>query len=231
LEGSPAFSAADGDAVTKWFADYLNWMSTSPNGIDERDAKNTHGTCWVMQVAEFAKFTGNAELVAQCADRFKTSLVPIQIAANGSFPAELARTKPYGYSLFNLDAMAAVCQILSKPGEEVVAAAARRRIFRPVAHTPAQPAFRRPGIRARRLSGSVAQARTRSDYRRDYPQRPNSSAAALDIRIRLARREGGFMKRIAIALLLSCLALTIGAVDEPPRPHILGISDTRSPTI
>jgi hypothetical protein len=119
LEGSPAFSTADSDAVKKWFADYLNWMSTSPNGIDERDAKNNHGTCWVMQAAEFAKFTGNAELVAQCADRFKTSLVPIQIAANGSFPAELARTKPYGYSLFNLDAMATVCQILSEPGEDL----------------------------------------------------------------------------------------------------------------
>jgi hypothetical protein len=119
LEGSPALSAADSDSVKKWFADYLNWMTTSPNGIDERDAKNNHGTCWVMQAAEFAKFTGNAQLVAQCANRFKTSLVPIQIAANGSFPAELARTKPYGYSLFNLDAMAAVCQILSEPGEDL----------------------------------------------------------------------------------------------------------------
>ena len=32
---------------------------------------------------------------------------------DGSFPLELARTKPYGYSLFNLDAMATLCQILS----------------------------------------------------------------------------------------------------------------------
>jgi catechol 2,3-dioxygenase-like lactoylglutathione lyase family enzyme len=32
------------------------------------------------------------------------------------------------------------------------------------------------------------------------------------------------MKRIAIVLLFSSLALTIGAADEPPRPRILGIS-------
>jgi hypothetical protein len=32
---------------------------------------------------------------------------------NGSFPLELARTKPYGYSIFNLDAIAIICQILS----------------------------------------------------------------------------------------------------------------------
>jgi hypothetical protein len=31
----------------------------------------------------------------------------------GSFPLEISRTKPYGYSLFNLDAMTMVCLILS----------------------------------------------------------------------------------------------------------------------
>jgi hypothetical protein len=119
LEASSALTAADADSVKKWFGDYLNWMSTSPNGIDECDAKNNHGTCWVMQAAEFANFTGNAELFADCSARFKTALVPNQIAPNGSFPLELARTKPYGYSLFNLDAMATVCQILSKPGDNL----------------------------------------------------------------------------------------------------------------
>jgi hypothetical protein len=46
-------------------------------------------------------------------------LVPNQIAADGSFPQELRRTKPYGYSLFNLEAMAAVCQILSTREENL----------------------------------------------------------------------------------------------------------------
>jgi len=119
LQRSPALNAADSDAVKKWFADYLNWISTSPNGIDERDAKNNHGTCWVMQAAEFANFTGNAQASAECSARFKTALVPNQIAANGSFPLELARTKPYGYSLFNLDALATVCQILSTPSDDL----------------------------------------------------------------------------------------------------------------
>jgi hypothetical protein len=39
-------------------------------------------------------------------------LLPTQMAPDGSFPLEIARTKPYGYSLFNLDAMATICQIL-----------------------------------------------------------------------------------------------------------------------
>jgi alginate lyase len=50
-----------------------------------------------------------------CRTRFKTVLLPAQMAPDGSFPLEIARTKPYGYSLFNLDAMAAIAQILSTP--------------------------------------------------------------------------------------------------------------------
>ena len=38
------------------------------------------------------------------------------MAANGSFPLELARTKPYSYSLFDLDMLAMVCQIASNAG-------------------------------------------------------------------------------------------------------------------
>jgi len=98
--------------VKKWFADYLQWMTTSKNGIQERDATNNHGTCWVAQVAAFARLTGNGELTAYCVDRFKTLLIPKQEAPDGSFPQELRRTKPYGYSLFNLDAFAILTQTL-----------------------------------------------------------------------------------------------------------------------
>jgi hypothetical protein len=112
-------SATDTAAIKNWFAGYLVWLTTHPYGKQERDAKNNHGTCWVMQVAEFARLTGNKELTAYCSDRFKTVLVPNQIAADGSFPEELRRTKPYGYCLFNLEAMTAVCQILSTPEDNL----------------------------------------------------------------------------------------------------------------
>ncbi|HEV2689818.1 MAG TPA: alginate lyase family protein, partial [Bryobacteraceae bacterium] len=119
LEPSGALSDADRAGIRRWFATYLDWLTTSKNGTDERDAKNNHGTCWVMQAAEFARYTGNAKITAFCRDRYKTVLVPLQIAPDGSFPEELRRTKPYGYSLFNLDAMATVCQILSTPSDNL----------------------------------------------------------------------------------------------------------------
>lgn len=104
---------ADLEAVKKWFASYIEWMTTHAYGITERDARNNHGTCWVTQVAAFAQLTGNAAVTEYCRNRFQTVLIPNQEAADGSFPEELRRTKPYGYSLFNLDAMAIAAQTLS----------------------------------------------------------------------------------------------------------------------
>jgi hypothetical protein len=112
LENAGALGAQVRQGTRQWFEQYLAWMTTHEYGQAERDAKNNHGTCWVAQVAEFARYTGRDDLTAFCRDRFKTVLVPGQIAPDGSFPEELRRTKPYGYSLFNLDAMAIVAQIL-----------------------------------------------------------------------------------------------------------------------
>lgn len=113
LERENVISSADLINVKQWFTDYLTWVTTHPYGIDERDSENNHATCWVMQVAAFAKLTNNTELLTYCSNRFKTVLLPNQMAADGSFPLEMSRTKPYGYALFNLDAMTTVCEILS----------------------------------------------------------------------------------------------------------------------
>lgn len=119
LQNSGALSSAEITGSKQWFIDYLLWLTTSKNGVDERDAKNNHGTCWVMQVAAYAHLTGDQQLIRYCSDRFKTVLVPNQIAADGRFPEELRRTKPYGYSLFNLEAMTTICQILSTPQDNL----------------------------------------------------------------------------------------------------------------
>ncbi|MDR6781587.1 hypothetical protein ABIE26_001925 [Pedobacter africanus] len=103
----------------KWFAAYLEWLMTHQYGKDEMNAANNHGTCFTMQVASFAKLCGDVKLMDFCRDRYKTVLLPNQMATDGSFPRELARTKPYGYSIFNLDAMTALCQILSTKNDNL----------------------------------------------------------------------------------------------------------------
>ena len=113
LEKANVFTPAELHGLHEWFAQYLDWMRTSKNGIEEELAKNNHGTCWVAQAAAFAVYTGNQDAIALCRKRFKENLMPDQLAPNGSFPLELTRTKPYSYSLFDLDVTAILCQLVS----------------------------------------------------------------------------------------------------------------------
>lgn len=119
LQPSGVLTADEQVQIKRWFSDYLQWLTTSKNGQEERDAKNNHGTCWLLQVAAFAHLTGDQQLLAYARDRFKTVLLPTQLAADGSLPLELKRTKPYGYALFDLEALAALCQILSTPEDNL----------------------------------------------------------------------------------------------------------------
>jgi hypothetical protein len=113
LENAQAMTPAESAGVREWFAEYLLWMRSSKNGQEEEAAKNNHGTCWVAQAAAFAAYTGNENAMTFCRSRFRNHLLPDQLAPDGSFPLELARTKPYSYSLFDLDALAIVCLIAS----------------------------------------------------------------------------------------------------------------------
>ncbi|RKN84087.1 alginate lyase family protein [Paenibacillus ginsengarvi] len=117
IEPSGAITEAEAKKLRGWFADYLNWMCTHPYGIEERDTENNHAVCWHVQAAAFALFTGNEAVLAQCRERYKTVLLPRQMAPDGSFPLELARTKPYGYSIFVLDNTVTLCRLLSVPAD------------------------------------------------------------------------------------------------------------------
>lgn len=119
MEGAKALDRETLAGVKKWFSDYLEWLTTHPYGKEEMNKENNHATCWVMQAASFARLTGNKELLDFCRERYKTVLLPEQMEEDGSFPCEIGRTKPYGYSLFNLDAMVMVCHILSEPGDDL----------------------------------------------------------------------------------------------------------------
>jgi hypothetical protein len=113
IRNAASVDAADWDAIRQWFADYLAWLMTHPYSEQEKNAANNHATCWAMQVASFAKLTDDRQILDMCRNRYREVLLPKQMADDGSFPRETGRTKPYGYSLFNLDAMATLCRILS----------------------------------------------------------------------------------------------------------------------
>lgn len=112
-------SEEDRGAIEHWFAQYLTWLVEHPFGIKERQHPNNHGVTWAMQAAAFADLLGDEATLASIRNDFRRNFVGNMMAENGSFPAELDRTKAYGYSLFVLDAMAMVAEIASTPEQNL----------------------------------------------------------------------------------------------------------------
>jgi hypothetical protein len=110
---------AEQKELIDWFTKYLHWMKTSEKGIAERDTLNNHAVCWALQAAEFARLIADETTRDEVREHYRNFFVPDQMAADGSFPKELARTKPYSYSIFNFDTMAMLCQSLNGRGEDL----------------------------------------------------------------------------------------------------------------
>ena len=119
MRGSPALPPEVLAGLQQWFRELAEWMVTSKNGRDEAATKNNHAVAFHLQLAVYAGFAGDEAKVAECRRQFKEVFVPKQMAPDGSFPLELARTKPYGYSIFQLDNMATLCQVLSTPDDDL----------------------------------------------------------------------------------------------------------------
>ncbi len=119
MQNSPAFPSEVLAGLKQWFREMTDWMMTSENGRTEGAAKNNHSVAYFVQIAAFSRFTGDTNRLAECRRQYEQIFVPDQMATDGSFPLELKRTKPYGYSIFQLDNMATLCQVLSTPSENL----------------------------------------------------------------------------------------------------------------
>lgn len=73
-----------------------------PFGKEESAARNNHGTFMDMLVAGLALATGDRDLARTLVLDSRTKRVDPQIAADGSQPQELARTRSWHYSTFDL---------------------------------------------------------------------------------------------------------------------------------
>jgi hypothetical protein len=109
-----------------WFALYLRWLTEQQDSGPRlpalaRDRKDHHGTSWLLQTSAYTLLTtpagdapsSESSALDELRHRFRTVTLRAQIAEDGSFPNELTSSAPYRDSLFNLDMMAAVCQLLS----------------------------------------------------------------------------------------------------------------------
>ena len=114
LSRSPYIVQEDIAKVREWFSEFTHWLRTHPYGIEEMNWRNNHATWWHAQVAAYAGFTRDPETLDFVRERMKTFLIPNQMSDDGSFHDELTRTRPYNYSLHNINGMALLTHILSK---------------------------------------------------------------------------------------------------------------------
>lgn len=110
LEGSPGWSAADAAGLRTWMRQYLNWLSTTPNGKHEHDARNNHGSWFAAQTATYAMFAGDTARVRQIVSDARAR-IGSQFTPAGEQPIELERTRSFHYSAFNLEALTRVAEL------------------------------------------------------------------------------------------------------------------------
>jgi hypothetical protein len=105
LRTSTEWKPADDQAMVKWFAEYYQWLTTNQYGLDESREKNNHGSWYDVQISALALFLGKEDVAKTVLETVKKKRIDIQIEQDGKQPLELARTKSWRYSNYNLMAL------------------------------------------------------------------------------------------------------------------------------
>lgn len=88
LERAGSIPEPVGSAFRTWLRTQLDWLLTSPGGLQQRARADYHGTCYDLQVAAIASFLDDPEVVYAALIRAQARIGE-QFAPDGSQPAEL----------------------------------------------------------------------------------------------------------------------------------------------
>jgi hypothetical protein len=116
LQASKEWTSGDEIKMKKWFSEFLDWLQTSKNGIDESKAQNNHGSWYSVQVASIALYIGKNDFAKQFMSDVLKNRISSQIKGDGTQPFELVRTKSWHYSAFNITALNYLATIAEHTG-------------------------------------------------------------------------------------------------------------------
>jgi len=119
LRDSGDLTAADLQGLKTWFARFLVWLQTSPNGQDEAKALNNHGTAWSVQAVAYAIFTGQDELARKLLREARDIRIGPQVAPNGMQTFELNRTRSFSYSTYNVTMLCLLARFGERMGVDL----------------------------------------------------------------------------------------------------------------
>jgi hypothetical protein len=115
ISGSKAWTSSDEKGMQQWFASFLNWMQTSPNGISELNARNNHGTFYDALRLSMALYIDSTNLARRIVANAQSRL-DYQMDEEGKFPKEMERTIALHYNTFDLDAFFMIASMAEKLG-------------------------------------------------------------------------------------------------------------------
>ncbi len=118
LQHSKHWTSKEQTGVEDWFKAYLEWFSTSKNGIEEMNAKNNHGIWYDAQKLGFALFTKNDKVAKSTIESVKERLES-QMDETGFFPLEMERTISLHYEAFILEPLFWIAQMGSFLNEDL----------------------------------------------------------------------------------------------------------------
>ncbi len=102
LEKCPAWTAKDREGMRAWWTAYGNWMQTSKIGLQEKSAPNNHGAAYDVQLSAVLVMAEKEEDAKKVLGESLPARLDAHITPEGKQPRELARTKSWSYSCFNL---------------------------------------------------------------------------------------------------------------------------------
>ena len=115
LRGNPAWTDNDEQQMRAWMQDYLTWLQGSKIAKKEGRTENNHGNWYVTQVSGVAWYLGDKAVIGDMVKLMKSKL-DVQLKPDGTQPAELARTRSFHYSYFNLQAISMMAVLAQKNG-------------------------------------------------------------------------------------------------------------------
>lgn len=110
-----AYPKEDLKNMQTWFTEFLQWMQTSKNGMDELKANNNHGVWYDALRLSISLFANQKEDAVKIVQNAQMRLEK-QMDDKNRFPLEMARTTSLHYSVFVIDAFLKVAKMAESTG-------------------------------------------------------------------------------------------------------------------
>ncbi|NOV04368.1 alginate lyase family protein [Paenibacillus planticolens] len=119
ISNSPSWTAGDTQSFKNWLFRYTNWLATNQLAQDEKNSLNNHGAWYDIQYVDYLLYLGKKAEAQAYLQNTTIPRIAYQITSNGTMPAELRRTRPFHYFLFDLMPFSMLAILGDKIGVDV----------------------------------------------------------------------------------------------------------------